>query len=200
MTVATNTKCNTNFQLQQPTTMNPKNILWFIPPFSKNEKTNIGRTFLNVITLHFPKGKTLPKIFNPNNVKFSYSCSRNMNSIVTSHSKKLLTSTTQQLGPSKTCLTSSIVYKATITTIMIKKTFYQTLCYEISKYQSQVHFHGRRKETALNYLVTFGISRTPALSTLQSGLSLTEHHPTLLQPNSASYAQKNYISYTLTSR
>ena len=47
------------------------------------KNNNIGRTFLSLINLHFPKGNTLHKFLNPNNIKVSYSCSRNMTSIVT---------------------------------------------------------------------------------------------------------------------
>ena len=50
-----------------------------------NVSTNIGRNFLNLIDKHFPSHHKLHKIFNRNTVKVSYSCMRNVKSIITKH-------------------------------------------------------------------------------------------------------------------
>ncbi len=67
-----------------------RNIIWFNPPFSKSVKTNVGRTFLNLIDKHFPASNPLHKIFNRNNVKVSYSYMENIKSTISSHNHKLL--------------------------------------------------------------------------------------------------------------
>ena len=64
---------------QQPRRNRQRNIIWFNPPFSKNVKTNIARSFLKLVDTHFPIGNKLHKIFNRNTVKVSYSCMSNVN-------------------------------------------------------------------------------------------------------------------------
>ena len=73
-------KHNITFQKQQNTstvtndTKNRKrNITWPNPPFSLNVSTNIGKKFFTLLGKHFPKTHRLHKLFNPNNVKVSYS-------------------------------------------------------------------------------------------------------------------------------
>ena len=60
-------------------------IIWFNPPFSKSVKSNIGRIFLRLLPKHFPWNHTMHKIFNRNTVKVSYSCLRNISSIISPH-------------------------------------------------------------------------------------------------------------------
>ena len=43
-----------------------RKIIWYSPPYSANIKTNIGKTFLNLIKKQFPKTNKLHKIFNKN--------------------------------------------------------------------------------------------------------------------------------------
>ena len=66
------------------------NITWFNPPYSKKVKTNMGRIFLNLIKEHFPPHHKFHKLFNKNTVKISYSCTRNIKSIINSHNAKIL--------------------------------------------------------------------------------------------------------------
>ena len=73
-------------------------IIWYNPPYSTNIKTNIGKTFLNLIKKHFPKTNKLHKIFNKNTVKISYSCMSNISSIISGHNKNLLNTTVTQYG------------------------------------------------------------------------------------------------------
>ena len=86
-----------------PTT-NPKRqnrkqkIIWFNPPFSRSVKSNIDRTFLPLLSKHFPQNYTIHKIFNRNTVKISYSCLRNISSIISSHSHNSLPPKQQSLG------------------------------------------------------------------------------------------------------
>ena len=106
-----------------------RKIIWFNPPYSMNVQTNIGREFLNLVSKHFPKNHRYKKIFNKNNVKVSYSCTDNLQTIIKKHNRKILeTSKTPQTEnncncrrkndcPLKhNCLTSSVVYNANVTT------------------------------------------------------------------------------------
>ena len=67
-----------------------RNIIWFNPPFSRNVSTKIGKYFLNLLDKHFPRNHRLHKIFNRNNVKVSYSCTKSMKTIITNHNKNIL--------------------------------------------------------------------------------------------------------------
>ena len=107
-----------------------RNIIWFNPPFSKNVKTNIARSFLNLVDTHFPLGHKLHKIFNRNTVKVSYSCMSNVRSIITSHNIRIIRrSQSQNINTDNCncrnkhacplqnkCMSKDIVDKATIIT------------------------------------------------------------------------------------
>ena len=67
-----------------------KKIIWFNPLFSKSVKSNIVRIFLRLYSKHFPRNHTMLKIFNRNTVKISYSCLRNISSIISSHNRNIL--------------------------------------------------------------------------------------------------------------
>ena len=67
-----------------------RNIIWFNPPYSKNVETKIGKTFLKLIDKHFPKKHKYHKIFNRNTIKVSYSCTKNMKTIINSHNKQII--------------------------------------------------------------------------------------------------------------
>ena len=71
-----------------------RNIIWFNPPFSKSVSTNVAKTFLQLVTKHFPRSHKLHKIFNRNTVKVSYSCMNNMSNIIKGHNKKVISKTT----------------------------------------------------------------------------------------------------------
>jgi len=105
-----------------------RRIIWFNPPYSCNVKSNVGKTFLRLLNKHFPKGSKLHKIFNKNTVKISYSCMKNMGSIIKSHNARINKKCKQEqektcncrkkdacplLGK---CLSKSVVYKATVNT------------------------------------------------------------------------------------
>ena len=67
-----------------------KNIIWFNLPFSYNVSTNIGKKFFSLLGKHFPKAHRLHKLFNRNNVKFSYSSLTNFQSLINGHNKTIL--------------------------------------------------------------------------------------------------------------
>ena len=120
----------TPHETQRPRRNRQRNVIWFNPPFSKNVKTNIARSFLHLVDTHFPAGHKLHKIFNRNTVKVSYSCMNNVRSIITSHNTRIIRkSQTQVTGVDNwncrnkeacplqnKCTNKDIVYKATIST------------------------------------------------------------------------------------
>ena len=54
-----------------------------------NVETNIGKRFLKLVKKHFPRNN-FRIIFNKNTIKISYSCMRNISSIIASHNKYIL--------------------------------------------------------------------------------------------------------------
>ena len=106
-----------------------RNIIWFNPPYNEEVKTNIGKTFFNLISQHFPPHSKLHKICNKFNTKLSYSCMPNMAKIIKNHNTRILNSKTDSSEelpcncrkPNECplqgkCRTKSIIYKATVTT------------------------------------------------------------------------------------
>ena len=67
-----------------------RNIIWFNPPYSKNVVTKVGHYFLKLLDKHFPRHHKLHKIFNRNTVKVSYSCIKNIKSIINCYNNKVL--------------------------------------------------------------------------------------------------------------
>ena len=110
---------------QRPTKKRKRKIIWFNPPYSKNVSTNVGKYFLNLVKKHFPKEHTFHKLFNKNNLKISYSCMNNINTIINANNQKIKNKQPAILQEcncikrnecplQNKCLTSNIVYKATI--------------------------------------------------------------------------------------
>ena len=69
-----------------------RKVIWFDPPYSMNVQTNIGKRFLKLVKKHFPRNNSFHKIFNKNAIKISYSCVRNIGSIIALHNKSILRS------------------------------------------------------------------------------------------------------------
>ena len=93
-------KCGYNYKLsyKAPVNVNTKsneksrkrNIMWFNPPYSRSVSTNVAKYCLELISKHFPVNHKYRKLFNRNNLKVSYSCMRNMKSIVNGQNKRIL--------------------------------------------------------------------------------------------------------------
>ena len=105
-----------------------RGIKWFYPPYSENVETKIGYHFLKPIGQHFPVQHKFHKIFNRNTVKVSYSCTKNMKTIIHKHNSQILnkSDTTQDKQTCNciqkdncpfngNCLTDNIIYEARIT-------------------------------------------------------------------------------------
>ena len=129
-------------------------IIYYNPPFSLTVKTNLGAEFLRLIRTHFHVRHKFHKIFNKNTVKLSYSCTRNIASIISGHNKGLLRPTPpperdcncrdqEQCPLDKKCLTPNIVYEANITSHpdeVVKD--YRGLCSTTFKDRFGVHKEG----------------------------------------------------------
>ena len=112
-----------------------RNIIWFNPPFSKSVKSNIGKSFLHLLSQHFPPSHKLHRIFNRNSVKVSYSCMSNMKTVINNHNKKVLNNVTEditngcncrskrQCPLDNQCLTSNVIYKASVTCDDVEKSY-----------------------------------------------------------------------------
>lgn len=120
---------NKDKQPARPRRNRQRNIIWYNPPFSKNVKTNIGRTFLKLVSKHFPRHHKYYTLFNKNNIKVSYSCMNNMKTIIDKHNKKVINTAISTDNENKCncrskdncplnnkCLTTSVIYNAEVTT------------------------------------------------------------------------------------
>ena len=102
-----------------------RKIIWYNPPFSLGVKTNIGKIFFKILKKHFPKNSQLSKIFNKNTIKLSYSCTKNMKSIISGHNRHILKPNVKQNGCKcrdknecpldNKCQTPQLIYKAEVT-------------------------------------------------------------------------------------
>ena len=127
---------NKHRQTTRPRRTQQRNIIWYNPLFSNNVQTNISKTFLRLVSKHFPKHHKYHSLFNKNNVKVSYSCMENMGLIIKKHNKKVLSNNNnhdnneslcncrskEQCLLNNNCLSSSIIYNAQITTTDNKTT------------------------------------------------------------------------------
>jgi hypothetical protein len=128
-----------NYKLSSPPTNiqqrrnRKRNITWYNPPYSDNVSTNVGKKFLCILDKCFPPGHELHKILNRHTVKVSYSCMPNMRQIISSHNKSVMNNTSStpitSVLPAKNCncrnkpacpldgkcLTTGVIYQATIT-------------------------------------------------------------------------------------
>ena len=102
-----------------------RNIIWFNPPYDKSVETKVGETFLKLVKRHFNNNHRYHKIFNKNNIKVSYSCMKNMQSIIKQHNshitkkEKPCVRTCNCSNKSKCplgnkCLVNNIIYQAEV--------------------------------------------------------------------------------------
>ena len=102
-----------------------RKIIWFNPMFSKSVSTKIGKSFLSLLDLHFPRNHIYSSIFNRNKIKVSYSCMQNMKSVINYHNMNVLNNTADieegcnwrnrnNYPLDGKCLTPNIIYEAQI--------------------------------------------------------------------------------------
>ena len=59
---------------QEKHSKHKRKIMWFNSPFSKKCSTKIGKSFLSLLDLHFPKNHIYNNIFNRRKIEVSYGC------------------------------------------------------------------------------------------------------------------------------
>ena len=129
-----------------------RNILWYNPPFSLSVKSNIARDFLKLLDKSFPPGHPLRKLFNRNTVKVSYSCTPNMEKIITSRNSKILSPPPPEKRSCSCpknkpcpldgkCLLENVIYEATVTQDDQTKNCYTGLCSTEFKKRLGIHKH-----------------------------------------------------------
>ena len=74
-----------------------RNKILFNPLFTNSVSTNAAKTFLQLLTKHFPRSHKLHKIFNCNTVKVIHSCMNNMSKIINGHNKKVTSKPREQI-------------------------------------------------------------------------------------------------------
>ena len=104
-----------------------RSIICFHPTFNRNVSSKIGKYFINLLDKHFHRNHRFHKIFNRNSLKVSYSCTKNMKTLINNHDKKILgkkpsidTSTRNCRNKvdcplNGQCQIGEIVYKSTLT-------------------------------------------------------------------------------------
>ena len=120
-----------NFEEPKSTTkkkQRSRQIIWFNPPFSQSVQTNVAAQFLGLIDKHFGNSN-LKKYFNRQTIKVSYSTTSNMQNVINSHNRKVISTPPSNIQPAKTCncrqgikncplsgkcLTPSIIYQAKV--------------------------------------------------------------------------------------
>ena len=106
-----------------------RKIMWFNPPYCASVKTNIARKFINLVNRHFSKKSPLKCLFNKNNMRVSYCCMDNIDTIIKKHNARILNEGNQSVDqgcncnnkeecPFKnekvSCRATGIVYKAEV--------------------------------------------------------------------------------------
>ena len=176
------------------------NIIWFNSPFDATVKTNVEREFFKLMNTHFPRNHPLHKICNQNNVKLSYYYTSNMASIISGQNKNLLQNnpayqaqlnrcncrqnTTNSCPLNGECCSSSLVYKASITTKenAIPEKHYYGLCETAFKTRYNNHTHTfRDKEQNCTELSKLYWNLTSAGKKPQISWTIEKHANACLQ-------------------
>ena len=103
-----------------------RNIIWFNTTFNKTISTTIGHYFLDLLDKTCPKNHKFYSIFNRNNVKISYNCTKNIKSII-SNPNKLIHNKSETLNKkkcncinkntrplSRECQSKNVIYQASL--------------------------------------------------------------------------------------
>ena len=114
-----------------------RKIVYYQPPFCRTVATNICKSFMGLVSKHFPKGHRYEKIFNKNKIRVSYCCMPNVKNIITAHNNRILRKYGENLKKTKECncrrknecpvenkcLQENVIYRANITSSKGEKTY-----------------------------------------------------------------------------
>ena len=133
-----------------------RNVIWFNPPYNMSLQTKIGKSFLALVDKNFPKNHPLHPIANRKNIKISFSCTKNMGSILAAHNAKILKKDaiekTKECNCYRNkacpvngkCCLEEVVYKATVEDT---KAYYVGMTSWPWKNRYNQHRHSFRTET-----------------------------------------------------
>lgn len=201
--------------------------------FSKNVKSNIGRKFINLIDRYFPAGHKLKKIFNRNTLKLSYSCMPNVKQIIDGHNKTTLKKDIEaqntETNNRKTCncrkkdecplegacLTTDIIYQATVNTTDTTQTYIGLTATEFKtrwrNHQMSFKHQKRKNETELSkylwclkdnqedFTIKWRIlakAKPYSNLTKRCNLCTTEKHLIISEPHKATLNKRNELIST----
>ena len=113
-----------------------RKVIWFNPPYCKSVRTNIGKKFLQIVNKYFGNNSKFKKYLNKNNIKLSYSCLPNIETIIKNHNKKITNDNKnsedetcncrdKEKCPLKggLCRAKNVIYQATIKTSNESKSY-----------------------------------------------------------------------------
>ena len=138
-----------------------RKAIWWNPPYNMAVETNLTKMFYSIIDRAIPKNHAyLSKLFNKNNLKIGYACTRNMGAIISSHNSRIQRQDGQVENDKPCncrvkancplnghCLIKSIVYRAEISTNEQKDTrFYIGSCSSTFKERFSNHLKSIRHE------------------------------------------------------
>ena len=133
-----------------------RNVIWFNPPYNMSLQTKIGKSFLALVDKNFPKNHPLHPIANRKTIKISFSCTKNMGSILAAHNAKILKKDaiekTKECNCYRNkacpvngkCCLEEVVYKATVEDT---KAYYVGMTSWPWKNRYNQHRHSFRTET-----------------------------------------------------
>ena len=150
-----------------------RKVIWYNPPFDLQVKTNIAKTFLQILDKNFPPHHRLHKIINRNTVKISYSCMPNVASQIASHNRNIIGEYKKSDLPipkkcdckradncplNGKCKQSAVIYKAEITPEIDDKRSYIGLSEgpikeRLSDHQTSCKYVKYRNKTKLSSFV-----------------------------------------------
>ena len=137
-----------------------RNVTWFNPPFCASVKTNIAKEFIKLVAKHFSKRNPLRKLFNKSNVRVSYCCMNNINSIIKAHNAKLLKEVDQKLDKPCDCKKIECPFKGKDISCNARNVVYQA---EVITEKSTAFYIGLSepefKKRYLNHTSSFNLER-----------------------------------------
>ena len=153
---------------------------------------------MKLVNKHFPRHHKYYKLINRNNIKLSYSCMPNMNSVIRKHNSKIMKNPAS--STTKTCnchqksdclmdgnwLSECLPYKASVSTTT-NKYYYGTCENNFKERTINVLLEINLVERTLNCPSTYGNWKRKMLTILLIGILLRKHRNMFVDLGSAIY-------------